>query len=511
MHNGIIENFRELRDKLIAKGYVFLSQTDTEVVPVLVTDYLNEGLSPQAAVAKALAQFEGAFALGFIFTDAPNLLIAARRGPPLAVGYGKGENFIGSDAIALSNLTSSISYLEDGDWAEITADKVIIHGEDGAVVKRPIIQSEYSGAAVEKGNYRHFMQKEIHEQPGVVGETLKMYCDPMNLDVNIGALPFDLAKIERIQLIACGTSYYAAQVAKYWLEGIARIPVDVDIASEYRYRNPVLDPKSLTMVISQSGETADTLAVLRFAKTSHPVIGIVNVPESTIAREATAVLYNYAGPEIGVASTKAFTTQLATLACFTIMLAKARGKLAEAERKRLVSLLLHIPHMMAEVLQLETHIQTLAHNLAQATDMLYIGRGTCFALAMEGALKMKEISYIHAEAYAAGELKHGPIALIDEKMPVIVLAPSDPLFEKTTSNLQEAAARGGKIILMSDAAGVKAVGDMPSATIEMPASDPFINPLLYALPMQMLAYHVAVLKGTDVDQPRNLAKSVTVE
>ena len=511
VHNGIIENFRELRESLMAKGCVFLSQTDTEVVPFLVTDYLAQGLSPQDAVAKTLKQLEGAFALGFVFADHPNLLIGARQGPPLAVGYGKGEMFLGSDAIALSNLTTSISYLEDGDWAELTPEAIIIHDGNGKIVTRPITQSGYSGASVGKGNYRHFMQKEIHEQPGVVGETLKMYCNPMDLSVHMGELPFDLATVDRIQLIACGTSYYAAQVAKYWLEGIAKIPVDVDIASEYRYRNPILNPKNLTIVISQSGETADTLAVLRFAKPSHPVIAVVNVPESTIAREATAVLYNYAGPEIGVASTKAFTTQLATLACFTIALAEMRSTITTEQSKTLVSQLLHTPHLMADILHLEDHIAALAHNLSHASDMLYIGRGTSYALAMEGALKMKEISYIHAEAYAAGELKHGPIALIDEQMPVIVLAPSDHLFEKTTSNLQEAAARGGKIILMSDSAGLKAVGDMPTAVIEMPKSDPFVTPLLYALPMQMLAYHVAVLKGTDVDQPRNLAKSVTVE
>jgi len=511
VHNGIIENFRELREALTVKGYTFQSQTDTEVVPVMITDYLSQGCTPQEAVAKTLKQLEGAFALGFIFADAPNLLIAARQGPPLAVGYGKGENFIGSDAIALSSLTTSISYLEDGDWAELTPERVIIHDKNGKIAERPITQSGYSGAAVGKGNYRHFMQKEIHEQPGVVGETLKMYCDPMNLDVRLGELPFDLAKIERIQLIACGTSYYAAQVAKYWIESIAKTPVDVDVASEYRYRSPILNPKSLTMVISQSGETADTLAVLRYAKPSHPVIGVVNVPESTIAREASAVLYNYAGPEIGVASTKAFTTQLATLACFTLALAKARKTISDVEQKRLVGLLLHTPHQMTDILRIEDRIQGLAHNLSNARDMLYIGRGTSYALAMEGALKMKEISYIHAEAYASGELKHGPIALIDEHMPVIVLAPSDHLFEKTASNLQEAAARGGKIILISDSKGIKGVGDSASATIEMPLADPFVTPLLYALPMQMLAYHVAVLKGTDVDQPRNLAKSVTVE
>lgn len=511
VHNGIIENFRELRDELIKKGYKFLSQTDTEVVPILVTDYLAQGLSPQDAVSKALKRLQGAFALAFVFADHPDLLLAARQGPPLAVGYGDGEMFIGSDAIALSNLTTRISYLEDGDWAELTPAGVIIYDANDKQVKRPITQSGYDGSSVGKGNYRHFMQKEIHEQPGVVGETLKMYISPVNLEVGLGELPFDLAEISRIQFIACGTSYYAAQVAKYWLEAIAKIPVDVDIASEYRYRSPILDPKGLTIVISQSGETADTLAVLRYTKPVHPVLAIVNVPESTIAREASSVLYTYAGPEIGVASTKAFTTQLATLACFTLALADARRSIDANARRELCQHLLEIPAYMTTILHHENRLQALAQNLFHARDMLYIGRGTSYALAMEGALKMKEVSYIHAEAYAAGELKHGPIALIDEEVPVIVLAPSDHLFDKTASNLQEAAARGGKIILISDSAGIKNAGEMPQAAIEMPKADPFITPLLYALPVQMLAYHVAVLKGTDVDQPRNLAKSVTVE
>jgi glucosamine--fructose-6-phosphate aminotransferase (isomerizing) len=511
VHNGIIENFRALRDELSAKGYTFHSQTDTEVVPVLVTELLKQGLAPAQAAAAALKRLEGAFALGFLFTDMPQLLIAARRGPPLAVGYGKGEMFMGSDAIALSSLTTQISYLEDGDWAEITPESITIHDATDAVVQRAVIQSGYHGASVGKGNYRHFMQKEIHEQAGVVGETVKMYCNPVDLSVSLGDIPIELEKIERIQIIACGTSYYAAQVAKYWLESTARIAVDVDVASEYRYRDPVLDPKSLTIVISQSGETADTLAVLRYAKQSHPVLALVNVPESTIAREASAVLYTYAGPEIGVASTKAFTTQLATLALFTIALAEKRRVIDAAKRAELCQLMLEVPNHFSEILKLDDRLQALATNLMHARDMLYIGRGTSYAIAMEGALKMKEISYIHAEAYAAGELKHGPIALIDEQVPVIVLAPSDHLYEKTASNLQEAAARGGKIILISDAKGIHAASDSATATVEMPACHPFISPLLYALPMQMLAYHVAVLKGTDVDQPRNLAKSVTVE
>jgi len=511
VHNGIIENFRELHEELSKLGYTFTSQTDTEVVPALVTYYLEQGVTPQEAVSMALKRLQGAFALGFIFADAPDLLIGARQGPPLAVGYGEGEMFLGSDAIALSNLTSRIAYLEDGDWAELTPQSIIIHDANDKVITRPIVQSDYRGASVGKDNYRHFMEKEIHEQPGVVGETLKIYCSPSELEVRLGELPFDLKAVERIQIIACGTSYYAANIAKYWLEGIAHIPTDVDIASEYRYRSPIIDKKGLTIVISQSGETADTLAVLRHVRKTHPVLAIVNVPESSIAREAHAVLYTYAGPEIGVASTKAFTTQLATLACFTIALAEMRKTIDAKRRRELCRLLLDTPLQMAEILKLDHSLEALAHNLIHAKDMLYLGRGTNFALAMEGALKMKEISYIHAEAYAAGELKHGPIALIDEEMPVIVLAPSDALFEKTASNLQEAAARGGRIILISDKKGIATLDELPSATVKMPDADPFVTPLLYALPVQMLAYHVAVLKGTDVDQPRNLAKSVTVE
>lgn len=511
VHNGIIENFRTLRDEMHEQGYKFASHTDTEVVPILVTHYLSQGLSPQEAVAKCLSRLEGAFALALCFTDHPDLIIAARQGPPLAVGYGDNEMYLGSDAIALAAMTNQITYLEDGDWAEITPNTITIYNNSGAKVDRPIVQSAYSGASIEKGNYRHYMLKEIYEQPGVVAETLKSYCDPSDLTVSLGELPFDLAKFERIQIIACGTSFYAAQVAKYWLESIARIPVDVDVASEYRYRRPIRDPKTLSIVISQSGETADTLAVLRFVKEIHPVLAIVNVPESTIAREASAVLHTYAGPEIGVASTKAFTTQLATLAIFTLAIAEKRNALDKIQRQSHLRSLLQAPTLMAEILKLDDHIKDVAHRLMNARDMLYIGRGTSYAMAMEGALKMKEISYIHAEAYAAGELKHGPIALIDEEVPVIVLAPSDNLYEKTTSNLQEAAARGGQIVLMSDAKGIAKAAEMPVATIELPMADPFISPLLYALPIQMLAYHVAVLKGTDIDQPRNLAKSVTVE
>jgi glutamine---fructose-6-phosphate transaminase (isomerizing) len=511
VHNGIIENFRELREELSALGYKFASQTDTEVVPVLVTHFLDKGLAPKDAVSETLRRLHGAYALAFIFTEQPDLLIAARSGPPLAVGYGDSEMFIGSDAIALAQLTSRISYLEDGDWAVLTPNSAVFYDANDNIVERKITQSGYNIGSVGKDNYSHYMKKEIHDQPAVIGEALKMFINPVTLDINLPTLTFDLKAIERIQIIACGTSYYSANVAKYWLESLAKIPVEIDIASEYRYRSPVVDKKGLTIVISQSGETADTLAVLRYVKPTHPVLAIVNVPESSIAREASSVLYTYAGPEIGVASTKAFTTQLAVLACFAIPLAKTRGIIDSTKVKELCSLLLEIPAQMTEILALDPQIHAMAHNLTHARDMLYIGRGTSYAIAMEGALKMKEISYIHAEAYAAGELKHGPIALIDEKMPVIVLAPSDALFEKTASNLQEAAARGGKIILISDEKGIANMGDIVSASIKLPTADAFITPLLYSLPVQLLSYHVAVIKGTDVDQPRNLAKSVTVE
>jgi len=511
VHNGIIENFRTLREELTKKGYSFASQTDTEVVPVLVTYYMDKGAGSQEAVFKTVARLEGAFALAFVFADEPDMVMGARNGPPLAIGYGDDEMYLGSDALALAHLTSKISYLEDGDIAEISPGKAVVKNVKGETVSRPVVQTTYTGGAAAKGNYRHFMEKEIHEQPAVVGETIKLYCNPTTCELTMPKLPVNLKKIERMQLVACGTSYYAAQVAKYWLESIARVPTDIDIASEYRYRSPVPDKKGAALVISQSGETADTLAVLRMLKKHQPVLAIVNVPESTIAREASAVFHTYAGPEIGVASTKAFTTQLATLACITLAIAEARGKITAKRRKELCKLLLDVPALMQQALQLDGKLHAMAGNLTSARDMLYIGRGTSYALAMEGALKMKEISYIHAEAYAAGELKHGPIALIDDQVPVIVLAPSDVLFEKTSSNLQEAAARGGKIILISDAKGVKAMSDISSGSICVPDSDPFVAPLLYSLPVQMLAYHVAVLKGTDVDQPRNLAKSVTVE
>lgn len=511
VHNGIIENYSELKHELSAKGYSFLSQTDTEVVPVLITDYLGQGKSPKEAVAEALQRLHGAYALAIIFTSLPGTVFAARSGPPLAIGYGSDENYIGSDAIALSNLTNRISYLEDGDWAEITANNVTIFDAKGGTVKRNIITSLHNAKSAERGDYAHYMQKEIFEQPTVVAATLKHYCNEEKLTTSLPKFPFSLKKFKRVQLIACGTSFYAANIAKYWLEEFARIPTEVDIASEYRYRHPVLAKDTLSIVISQSGETADTLAVLRHVKKTTPVLAIVNVAGSTIAREADSVILTHAGPEIGVASTKAFTTQLATLAVLTLAFAEARKTMDKATRKRLIEALLDTPSQIDAVLTLDHKIEAFAQNVQHANDMLYIGRGTSFAVAMEGALKMKEISYIHAEAYAAGELKHGPIALIDPKVPVVVLAPGDALFEKTASNLQEAAARGGKIILISDEKGSEKLRSAVSAVITLPDVDPFVSPLVYTIPVQLLAYHTAVLKGTDVDQPRNLAKSVTVE
>ncbi len=511
VHNGIIENYRDLREELTGHGYVFESETDTETVPVLVTYYLDQGLAPRDAVSMAVKRLEGAFALAIAFAELPGTLFAARHGAPLAVGFADHAMLIGSDAMALSPLASKVAYLEDGDWIEISAQNVAFYDANDHSVTREARALTYSSAALGKGNYRHFMQKEIHEQPGVVADTIGVYYNPTTQSIALPDLPFDLARASRVNLVACGTSYYAGMVARYWLEQIARVPADLDVASEFRYREPLLDQRGITLAISQSGETADTLAALRYVRRFQPCIGVVNVPESSIAREASAPLYTYAGPEIGVASTKAFTTQLAALGCFTIALAAAQGAISADEQHRLSRLLVETPSRMSDVLKLDGHIAAIAPIVAAARDVLYLGRGTSYPIALEGALKLKEISYIHAEGYAAGEMKHGPIALIDEHVPIIAIAPSDALFDKTASNLQEAAARGGKIILISDQQGCNELGDLATATILMPDCDPFIAPLLYSIPIQMLAYHTAVLKGTDVDQPRNLAKSVTVE
>jgi glucosamine--fructose-6-phosphate aminotransferase (isomerizing) len=512
VHNGIIENYQELRQELTLAGHVFTSQTDTEVLPHLITHYLQQGLSPRDAVARTLKRLEGAFAVGILLRDAPETLYAARLGSPLAIGYGEGTMYLGSDAVALAPLTQRICYLEEGDWAEITRDGAQIFNAEDQAVTRPIKRTALTGAAIGKGDYRHFMHKEIHEQPAVIGETLNMFYQAGTAEITLPEFPFVLENISRITLVACGTSYYAGLVGRYWLEALTRLPVEIDIASEFRYREPVLDNNGLTIVISQSGETADTLAALRYAKSQKQhTLAIVNVAESTMAQEADSVLITRAGPEIGVASTKAFTTQLTVLACFAIALATARKTLDEASRKTLSHALTEVPSRITEILHHEDMLQDLAQKILHARDMLYIGRGTSYAIAYEAALKMKEISYIHAEAYAAGEMKHGPIALIDEEVPIVAIAPRDNLFEKTASNIQEAAARGGIIIAFSDKEGIHALGDVVDIPITLPSIHPFVAPILYAVPAQLLAYHTAVLKGTDVDQPRNLAKSVTVE
>ncbi len=512
VHNGIIENFQELRRELSNLGFAFQTQTDTEAVAILVTRYLGEGSTPQQAVAKTLHRLEGAFALAILFAGEEDLLICARRGSPLAIGFGEGEMFIGSDALALAPLTRRICYLEEGDWAVLTARGATVYDPEDRKVEREVKQTALSGALIGKGNHRHFMQKEIFEQPAVIGDTLRALFNPMARSVSLGPLPFDLAALSKVTIIACGTSYHAGMIAKYWLERIARIPVEIDIASEFRYRAPDMPAGGLALFISQSGETFDTLAALRYARDQKQHIAvIVNQPESTMAREADVVLPTHAGPEIGVASTKAFTTQLVVLACFTIAIARARGSIDQAREAALSSALTEVPSRASEVLNNDEKIREIAAAMLEARDVLYLGRGTSYPLALEGALKLKEISYIHAEGYAAGEMKHGPIALIDDKVPIIVLAPSDDLFEKTASNIQEVMARGGKVIMISDEAGLGRLDGRLYCGLPIPACDPFVAPILYAIPIQLLAYHVAVLKGTDVDQPRNLAKSVTVE
>ncbi|HEX2365793.1 MAG TPA: glutamine--fructose-6-phosphate transaminase (isomerizing) [Bradyrhizobium sp.] len=513
VHNGIIENFRELRAALEKQGAKFASETDTEVVAHLVNSYLLKGHSPQEAVKASLPQLRGAFALAFLFKGHEDLLIGARKGSPLAIGHGDGEMYLGSDAIALAPFTDMISYLDDGDWVVLTREVGVIYDVNGAVVNRDVLKSGASAFLVDKANYRHFMAKEIHEQPEVVGHTLARYVDMASERVKLPIkLPFDFKSIQRISITACGTASYAGYVAKYWFERLSRIPVEVDVASEFRYREAPLRKGDLAIFISQSGETADTLAALRYARAEGAhTLSVVNVPTSTIARESETMLPTLAGPEIGVASTKAFTCQLMVLAALAVAAGKACGKLSDDDEARLVHGLVEIPRLMAAALAIEPQIEKLARDLAKSRDVLYLGRGTSFPLALEGALKLKEISYIHAEGYAAGELKHGPIALIDENTPVVVIAPHDRVFEKTVSNMQEVAARGGNIILMTDARGA-AEASMPSlVTIVLPDMAATFTPLVYAVPVQLLAYHTAVVMGTDVDQPRNLAKSVTVE
>ena len=512
VHNGIIENYQELRTEIERSGRSLASDTDTEVVVHLITQYLEDGLSPEVATRKALGHLEGAFALAILFSEEENLIIATRRGSPLAIGMGDAEMFLGSDANALAGLTEEIIYLEEGDFALLSGSGVSISDENNKIVDRKTHKIDIASKDVGKAGFDHFMLKEIFEQPQVIGDTLHSFINQADSKIVLPKMPIDLTSVNRITISACGTAYYAALIAKYWIESLARIPVDIDIASEFRYREALMLKGECAIFVSQSGETADTLAALRYCKNEgQKILSIVNVLESTIARESEVVLQTFAGPEIGVASTKAFTTQLTVLAVLAIDLAQKRGKLTVEQEAHLVSALLEVPAKVSEVLNHDENLKKLSHELALARDVLYLGRGISYPIALEGALKLKEITYIHAEGYAAGEMKHGPIALINDGVPVIVIAPSGPLFEKTASNAQEVIARGGRVILLTDKKGSEEFGDNAHHTIALPQVDQFVAPILYAVPVQLLAYHAAVNKGTDVDQPRNLAKSVTVE
>ncbi|PQA86534.1 glutamine--fructose-6-phosphate transaminase (isomerizing) [Hyphococcus luteus] len=513
VHNGIIENFAELRRELEEKGAVFESETDAEVCPQLITYYLeNENLTPAEAFKKAIGRMRGAFAFAAIFSGEEDLMICGRKGSPLAIGRGDGEMFIGSDAYALAPFTNRITYLEEGDWAVLTRDSIDIRDESGAKVTRAEKISSASQGLVDKEGHRHFMAKEIHEQPEVIAHTISRYVDPAEMTVRLPKGAFDFKKLDRLTISACGTAYYAGLVSKYWFEKWARLPIEIDVASELRYRDVPWTKNGGALFISQSGETADTLAALREAcANGQQIAAVVNVAESSIAREADVIFPMTAGPEIGVASTKAFTCQLVSLACIAIAAGRERGTLSAEEEKELVGGLLEIPRLVAEALKQSDKIEAIARDIAKATGVFYIGRGVSYPMALEGALKLKEISYIHAEGYAAGELKHGPIALIDENLPIAVIAPMDAHFEKTVSNMQEVMARDGKALLISCKDGIAAAGARAWASIETPKTHPMLAPVVYAVPVQLLAYFTATTKGTDVDQPRNLAKSVTVE
>ena len=512
VHNGIIENHAELRAELEAEGQIFASETDTETVAQLVDLHLRRGMQPIEAAGAALRRLEGAYALAMIFAGHPELMVVAQHGAPLAVGFGDDEMFVGSDGLALAPLTRRIAYLEDGDWAVVDRQGAAFFNMAGETVQREAKLTRLTGAAIGKGNFRHFMEKELHEHPAVIGDTLHRMIDPGTRAVTLPNLGINFATLPRITMSACGSAFYAGLVGRWWFEAMARIPMDGDVASEFRYRTPPLPQGGLGLLVSQSGETADTLAALRYMREQgQQVLSILNVPESSMARESDAVLETVAGPEIGVASTKAFTAQLSVLACLALAAGRARGAITAAEEAAMTQALLEVPSRAAEVLENDAAIKAIAERVAKARDVLYLGRGNCYPIALEGALKLKEISYIHAEGYAAGEMKHGPIALIDAQVPVIAIVPSGPLFEKTASNIQEAAARGGQVIVFSDAEGAAKLKGIAVETVILPRVDPFVAPILYAIPVQMLAYHVAVLKGTDVDQPRNLAKSVTVE
>jgi glucosamine--fructose-6-phosphate aminotransferase (isomerizing) len=511
VHNGIIENFQELREEAQAQGSVFETDTDTEVICQLLTNYLEQQKSPEEAMRLAMERLRGAFSLAVIFAGRSDLMIGARRGAPLAVGYGEGEMFLGSDALALAPLTRRISYLEEDDWVVCTQEDAQVYNH-GKPVTREIKQTALSGAMIGKGNYPHFMLKEICEQPAVIGDTLQSFVNPLTRRVTLPDLPFDFAKVPKLTIVACGTAYLAGLVAKYWFEKIARLPVEIDVASEFRYREAPMPEGGVAIAISQSGETVDTLAAVHYARSQKQIVlSVVNVLESAIARASDAVLQTLAGPEIGVASTKAFTTQLTVLACLAIAAARARGRLSAEQEQQMCGALIEVPALVTEVLNRESEIKRIAVEVAKARDVLFLGRGPAYAIALEGALKLKEISYIHAEGYAAGEMKHGPIALIDDKVPVIVMAPRDDVFDKTASNVEQVEARGGRLVLFSDKAGVARLGGRAVGAMALPDVHPFVAPIVYALPAQLLAYHVAVLKGTDVDKPRNLAKSVTVE
>ena len=512
VHNGIIENFKKLRDELISDGAVFQSETDTETVAQLCMSFINNGDNPAIAAKKTLDRLEGAYALCFLFHDNDNLLIAARKGSPLAIGHGNGEMFVGSDAIALAPMTNQVTYLEEGDLALITRESLEIFDFDGRAIERNRQTLDLNAQNVAKGNYKHFMAKEIAEQPSVLADAIQQNLNSTRNKLEISNLELDFSSINRITLVACGTAFLACNVAKYWFEKIARISIDLDVASEFRYREPPVEKNNLAIVVSQSGETADTLAALRYCnKNEMKTLGIVNVDESTISREASLALQIHAGPEIGVASTKAFTCQLTTLYFLAIKAAKDKGNINSKQEAKLIKSILQLPSMIVDALSLEAEIKQTAQDLSKASNAIFLGRGAMYPLASEGALKLKEISYIHAEGYASGELKHGPIALVDENMPVVVLAPRDELFEKTVSNMHEVMARGGKVLLITDAEGADEAQEGTWKTIIMPNIPNDLAPILYSIPVQLLAYHTAVYKGTDVDQPRNLAKSVTVE
>ncbi|PCJ76309.1 MAG: glutamine--fructose-6-phosphate transaminase (isomerizing) [Rhodobacteraceae bacterium] len=512
VHNGIIENFRELREELTAKGMNFASETDTEVVAQLCAHYIAQGKTPQDAVAATLSRLTGAFALAFLFEGEDDLMIAARRGSPLAIGHGDGEMFIGSDAMALAPVTNRITYLEEGDWAVLTRAGAQVFDALGNPADRTIRVVNVDQIMVDKGEHRHFMLKEIHEQPSVTAFALSHYLNPERTAINLPESDIDFSQFDRLVLVACGTAHYACAVAKYWFEQIARIPVEIDVASEFRYREPPMNGRECVMFISQSGETADTLAALRYVQgKAASIVAIVNVAESSISREADFSLPIMAGPEISVASTKAFTCQLTVLACLAILAGRQHGTIDETEETRLIEELMSAPRLIGEAIKTSADLNLASRDLAKAQDILFLGRGPLFPLALEGALKLKELSYIHAEGFPSGELKHGPIALVDDTVPVIVFAPSGGLFEKTVSNMEEVMARGGKILLITDEEGAATASHGVWRTVILPKVDPLIAPIVYAVPAQLLAYHTAVEKGTDVDQPRNLAKSVTVE